>query len=148
MKQFCVWVVLVVPLTTFSNPGQAGTDDLGWMLGCWTSQSGDSREVWVRDSDRKMIGFGVAVNDGDIVFHEVLSIESDADGIHYTAHPHGQETTVFSTNTVRGTEVSFTNENHDYPQKIHYIRDGHSLRATISLLDGSNPTGFEKIECQ
>ena len=119
------------------------------MLGCWSSESGDSREVWVRHSDHQLIGFAVAVHNGEIVFHEVLSIDRDDDGIHYTANPQGQDATTFSApGPEEGTEASFINPGHDYPQKVHYIREGNRLVATISLLDGSNPNVFDKIECQ
>lgn len=148
MKQFFAIALLAIGLGGFCSVADAGTDNLDWMLGCWTSENGDSREVWARHSDNQLIGFAVAVENGDIVFHEVLSIESDNDGVHYTARPQGQDTTTFSASGAAGTEVSFTNPRHDYPQKVHYRRNGNRLHATISLLDGSNPIAFDKIECQ
>ena len=33
--------------------------------------------------------------------------------------------------------ATFENAAHDYPQRITYARDGETLTATISLIDGS-----------
>ncbi len=33
--------------------------------------------------------------------------------------------------------AAFENADHDYPQRIAYVRDGDTLTATISLVDGS-----------
>ena len=148
MKQILVITAIAIGLGGYCTSTHAGTDSLDWMLGCWTSEGGDSREVWVRHSDRQLIGFAVAVQEGEIVFHEVLSIEADDHGIHYTARPQGQDATTFSAPAAEGTTVSFTNPGHDYPQRVDYKREGNRLLATISLLDGSNPTAFDKIECQ
>ena len=36
-----------------------------------------------------------------------------------------------------GTSATFENAAHDYPQRIAYARDGDTLTATISAIDGS-----------
>jgi hypothetical protein len=148
MKATLLNTALTIALYTFPMTVTAGSLDLDWMLGCWTTEDGGSREVWVRQSDRQLIGFGVALNGGRVGFHEVLSIRSDDAGLHYTAHPAGQAATTFTTARSAGQEVSFTNERHDYPQRVAYRLVGQELHATISLLDGSNPTFFDKVRCK
>jgi hypothetical protein len=148
MKAILQLTTLTFALCGFSLAVMAESPSLEWMLGCWTSEDGSSREVWVRESDKQLIGFSVALDGGRVVFHEVLSIRLDEGGLHYTAHPEGQGAVTFLAAGVSGQEVSFTNAGHDYPQRIDYRLDGAQLRATISLLDGSNPASFEKVRCK
>jgi hypothetical protein len=148
MKHVLAAAVLATGLGGLCTSISAGSGGLDWMLGCWTSESGASREVWVRHSDQQLIGFAVAVKNGEIAFHEVLSIDVNDEGIHYNAHPQGQDATTFTASGAAGTEISFENPRHDYPQKVQYKREGNWLRATISSMDGSNPTSFDKMKCQ
>jgi Domain of unknown function (DUF6265) len=39
-------------------------------------------------------------------------------------------------------EIVFENAAHDYPQRIHYWREGKELKAEISLIDGNKATEF------
>jgi len=123
--------------------------DLNWLLGCWEATDGSSREVWVRQSDKQLIGFSVALEQGQVVFYEALSIGIDDDGnAHYTAHPQGQPATTFSAGIKPGKEIEFVNPQHDFPQKITYRLEGDQLYASISLLDGGNSMSFDKARCQ
>ena len=38
--------------------------------------------------------------------------------------------------------ATFENPAHDYPQRIVYARDGDTLTATISAIDGSKPRSW------
>lgn len=127
----------------------AGAGQLDWMVGCWESSDRSALEVWVKDKDGSLSGFSVTLKEGQFIFHEVLRITTAADGtVSYTAHPDGQSTTTFKTTTVSGQEVTFTNAAHDYPQEVTYKRDGDKLDATISALNGKNPTTFNKQACK
>jgi len=43
--------------------------------------------------------------------------------------------------------VTFINSAHDYPQLIHYQREGDALKAHIALEDGSNRRDFSYQAC-
>ena len=121
---------------------------LRWLVGCWVSTDKSSQEVWVVDSDRSLVGFGIAVSDNKVGFYEVLSIRSNEDGsLTYTAHPSGQPSASFAATKITENGVVFTNPDHDYPQEIKYARDGNRLYATISLLGGAKPKSFDKAVC-
>jgi hypothetical protein len=143
-------ILIIIPaLWAIDSWSSDSAGDLNWLLGCWESTDGSSREVWVRQSDEQLIGFSVALAQGQVVFYETLSIGIDDDGnAHYTAHPEGQPATVFSAETQRGNEIEFINPQHDFPQKISYRPEGDQLLASISLLDGGNSILFDKVRCQ
>ncbi len=135
-------------LTMLASGGNSAQSSLDWLAGCWVTADKSSQEVWVVDSDESLIGFGVALGAGKVVFYEVLSIKQNDDGLWtYTAHPSGQASASFIAVETSENSVVFANPNHDYPQKISYRRDGSQLFATISLLGGENPNSFEKIAC-
>lgn len=140
--------ILTLALTSLCNSAYAESSGLDWLLGCWAAEDGSSREVWVRESDEQLIGFGVALSDGQVVFHEVLSVRFDESGIHYTAYPEGQAPATFTAGGASGKEISFTNAGHDYPQRIDYRLEPPRLRARISLLDGSDANEFVKLRCK
>jgi len=148
MKFFLSLAIPAVILCCVVDTALASKSELDWMLGCWAAEDGNSNEVWVRQTDQQMIGFSVAFADGRMVFHELLSIQMDAKGAHYTAHPQGQPSATFSSSQLADNSVSFTKPDHDYPQRIDYHRDGDELRATISLLNGSEPNTFTKQRCK
>lgn len=144
MKVFTALLLLPM-LASSDNLAQSG---LNWLAGCWVTADKSSQEVWVVDSDKSLIGFGVALGAGEVVFFEVLSIKQNDDGVWtYTAHPSGQASASFIAVDARENSVVFTNPKHDYPQEIRYRRDGSKLSATVSLLGGDKSNSFEKIAC-
>ncbi|MDX1379936.1 MAG: DUF6265 family protein [Xanthomonadales bacterium] len=126
----------------------ASAGDLDWMLGCWETPDGSAREVWVRQSPGQLVGMAAVASEGRVVFHEVLVVEVDGGGAHYTAHVQGQDATKFTAKTFNDGEAAFVNAAHDFPQKVHYRRDGDRLLASISLLDGGDQQSFDKQRCR
>lgn len=123
--------------------------ELDWLIGCWTTPDKKSQEVWVLDKDNSLAGFAVSIHDNSVSFYEVLTIKRDEAGLLvYTAHPSGQATTSFVAMEIADNSVLFVNVDHDYPQAIRYIRDGDSLAASISMLDGSRENSFDKVACE
>jgi hypothetical protein len=123
--------------------------DLDWLVGCWETADGSSKEVWVKENDSSLIGFSVSVSDSAVDFYEVLRVDIHQDGVlTYTAYPTGQSPATFVASKAIGTSVVFSNPEHDYPQEIAYRVEGTSLYATISALDGIKPRSFDKQRCE
>lgn len=123
--------------------------EFSWLVGCWVSPDKSVQEVWVVNSDRSLAGFGVSINDNEVGFYEVLSIEKSEDGSWtYTAHPSGQASASFVAVDITENSVVFINPDHDYPKEVRYKREHNRLYATISLLDGVNPNSFDKVACE
>ena len=129
--------------------GASDRGELSWLVGCWVTPDKSAQEVWVANSERSLAGFGVSINDNQVGFYEVLSIEQSEDGSWtYTAHPFGQASASFVAVDITENSVVFTNPDHDYPQEVRYKREHNRLYATISLLEGVNPNSFDKVACE
>ena len=138
-----------IALIAMSPAFGGDTADLEWLLGCWQSPDGNAIEVWVRDTDTSFIGFGVSTSEGAIRSYELVKITSNADGeLTYTAHPKGQASATFTATEIGGQRVTFTNPEHDFPQKITYERVGDDLIASASAIDGANDLSFDKVKCE
>lgn len=128
--------------------GRASADlsQLAWLAGQWTRQDGArwSEEHWLPPRDGLMLGLNRGGDGSGKTSYEFLRIALDADGTPvYWASPGGATAVPFRLESVEGSQASFVNPEHDYPQRIRYVRDGDRLKATISLLDGSQAMHFE-----
>jgi hypothetical protein len=140
-------ILLLLP--TVSIAGDTVGHELGWLEGCWVTPDRSAQEVWVVDADGALAGFAVAISDNKVDFYEVLSIKGTDDGsLIYTAHPIGQAPASFEATDIKANSVLFVNADHDYPQEIRYARESNHLYARISLLDGRNPSLFDKVACE
>lgn len=122
-------------------PPSVRVDDLGWLSGTWESTNGERwiEETWSAPRAGMMIGFtrhGV----GDVLHEfEFSRLQAGEDGvITYFAQPQGRPAVPFRLVRSEGAEAVFENPAHDYPQRIHYRRDGDTMMASISAIDGSH----------
>ena len=60
----------------------------------------------------------------------------------------GQASASFKAIQQGENSVLFVNPDHDFPQEIRYERNGDSLAASVSLLDGVKPISFDKVACE
>lgn len=122
-----------------------------WMAGCWTS---DSEAEWVEEcwSDGRggmMLGTNKGAEADKPASWEMMQIGPIGDGgeIAFRASLRGSGWTPFTRKASDSDGMTFENAAHDYPQRIRYWREGETLRAEISRLDGSEPMQwtFRKI---
>lgn len=122
-------------------PAPTGVAGLGWMSGGWLSES-DGRwteETWLPPRGGVMLGVSRSGREDVLREFEYIRIQAGADGVPvYHASPGGRTPVGFRLVASDGASATFENPQHDYPQRIHYRRDGDSMVATISALDGSN----------
>ena len=86
-------LALILARASGSNSDRSAFD---WLVGCWVSTDNSAQEVWVVDSEKSLIGFGVVVGSDKVDSYEVLSIKKSKDGSWtYIAHPSGQATASF-----------------------------------------------------
>ncbi|KQM17309.1 DUF6265 family protein [Novosphingobium sp. Leaf2] len=118
-----------------------------WMTGCWLSQNGTqwSEECWSPERGGVMMGTNVSGDTGKPrvpAGWETMQIARDNGRLVFRASPRGSERTTFRATVAKGSEVTFVNTGHDYPQRIRYWRDADTLRAQISLADGSKAVNW------
>jgi len=124
-------------------------NDLDWLVGCWETADGSSKEVWIREPDGSLIGFSVTIADVSVQFYEVLRVVVDQDGaLTYTAYPNGRSPTTFVRTDSTATSIVFANPEHDYPKEIAYRIEDSNLFATISALNGTDQRSFNKSRCK
>ena len=119
---------------------------LDWLTGCWQSEDGDTREIWSTSEGGYLFGYSVVYHDGQAVFFEQMRIDPGETPT-FNAYPRGTGPSAFPAIEIEDQSVTFANAAHDYPQKIHYNRDGDLLRARISKIDDSQPGDFAFQPC-
>lgn len=118
-------------------------DALSWLAGHWVADEGEARteEQWLPPAGGTMLGVGRTVERGETVHHEWLRIEARAGAIVYVASPATQARTDFTLVPSAAPHTAiFENLEHDYPQRIVYVRDGDRLDARIEDAAGANVT--------
>jgi hypothetical protein len=125
---------------------RASVADLAWMSGRWESVSASGRwteESWSVPRGGIMLGHSRS-GSGDVVREfEFLRLQAGPDGVPaYLAQPGGRPATAFRLAAREGASATFDNPQHDFPQRIRYVRTGDTMVATISRLDGSNAMSF------
>lgn len=131
---------------------------LAWLSGEWEAVTQDGPHVlawtveqWARPRGGVMLGtnlsgrrisdsFSTRPSEQARAF-EFMRIARGSDGrLAFHASPNGAPASAFPAVRIERMSVTFENAAHDYPQRIVYRRRGDALIATISLIDGSNPT--------
>jgi hypothetical protein len=128
--------LLVAALSSVSIAGTTGAaepqiDNVAWLAGCWAIGGADpgSEERWMPLAGGTMLGVSRTIEQGKTVAFEFMEIRHLPDGkLAFVAHPSGQETTVFTALRVSDSEVVFENSEHDFPQRVAYVKDGESKR--------------------
>ena len=120
----------------------ATVDDLAWFAGDWVSEA-DGRwteESWASPRGGVMLGYSRSGRGEELREYEFIRIARGDDGaIAYIAMPQGGAPVAFRLVRQERTRATFENPAHDFPQRIDYVRDGDTLTATISAIDGAKP---------
>ena len=122
------------------------TNHFDWLTGCWESEDGSMREVWSRSEGGLYFGYSVILQETEAVFFEQMRSDP-GEAPTFNAYPRGIGPSPFPATETTNQAVIFANEEHDYPQRIHYWRDGDQLRAKISKIDGSYAGVFSFVPC-
>lgn len=124
--------------------GQANAGDLGWIEGHWRSE-GENRvfeEIWTDGEGGLFLGVNRSIRNGEASGFEFLRIVNTPDRTAYCAQPGGAEAVCFDAVSIEENRAVFENPDHDFPQRITYVREGGALTATISDLSGEQSFNF------
>lgn len=134
--------IAAVALAGAALPGATDAPALpGWMAGCWEEVSGErwTEECWTVPRAGMMMGSGRSGTGEKTANWEVMQIVLETPAaMAFFAAPQGKDRTRFVL-VAGGDGLTFTNPANDYPQRIHYRREGEFLLAEIAMLDGSKP---------
>ena len=136
-----VLAAIAAILLAAAAPDRATVADLAWLGGSWETVEGGrwTEEVWLPPRGGAMLGISRSGQGEALREFEYIRLQAGADGVPvYWASPGGRTPVGFRLTASDGSSATFENPGHDFPQRIHYRRDGDRLVATISARDGSN----------
>jgi hypothetical protein len=125
-----------------------------WMAGCWVAETETrwTEECWTPARGGVMLGTNRSAKRAEPdapASWEMMQIgpvrpeaEPAARALAFRASLRGSAWTAFERVDDGAPGVTFLNTAHDYPQRIHYWREGEVLRAQVSLADGSQPMNW------
>lgn len=116
-----------------------------WMMGAWVEQKGEAwtEEFWTGPRGGIMLGAGRSGKGDALQIWEQTQIRPGKDGkLAFFAMPRGAPPSEFPVVAQTADSITFAYAAHDYPQRIHYWREGKLLKAEISLIDGGNASGW------
>ncbi|MGB0917319.1 MAG: DUF6265 family protein [Flavobacteriales bacterium] len=119
-------------MLTVSNSFGQSLDDLKWMVGEWkmANSSELTTESWELQNDSTLVGKGVSLKDGKVVFEEELSVELRNGQITYVAVlPH--KTAHFLMTETGNHLAVFEDPKNDFPSKIVYEKTSNNLAVSL-----------------
>lgn len=139
----------VLRLTLFlclAGSGLAGaqnltTEKLGWIAGCWEIRTPTRvvEEYWMKPGGGMLMGMSRTVTRDTLRQSEVLAIRRMGDKLVYDATPSGQKQTLFPATVASADSVIFELPEHDFPQKVGYIRRGAD--SLVAFIEGKGANG-------
>lgn len=109
------------------------------LAGCWQGGAEGliaARETWLGPTAGLMAGVLLGTTADGKGTWEQMRIEPEGEGFVMVILPQGQAETRFVLTAHDATSWTFTNPDHDFPQRIHYRRDADALQVTADADDG------------
>lgn len=121
-------------------PAAVSAEGLGWLEGARCTQDDDSQtcERWGPMVADTMLGTGQTVRQGRTTGFEFMRISLDGERAVFYGSPAGAPAVAFREVERGGDWIVFENAAHHFPQRIAYCRDGKTLVAVASTLDGGS----------
>ena len=119
----------VVAARVGTDASGAGTlARLGWLVGTWERQAGGRRvhETWAWAGEHVLRGSAFVIQDGNPPRQtEWIVLAEMAGDVFYIARPiENANPTPFRLVAIHGDTTTFENPQHDFPQRIRYVRSG------------------------
>jgi len=135
---FTIFTALIaVPGTSPAEPESLVR--LAWLSGHWAAdeQGRWTEEHWLEPRGGLMLGVSRSGKGGMAEAFEFLRIQAAEKGsVTYWAAPGGRSAVPFTLSEQSDRSVIFVNAENDFPQRIHYRRQGDVLEVTISDASG------------
>ncbi len=126
---------------------------LKWMSGCWALERNGARieEHWSLPVGGLMLGYSRTVRQDKVISSEQIRIESRDGKVAYIPIVGKQGPIPFALSKLTDMEVVFENPQHDYPQRIAYLKTDAGMTARTELLDEAKPRrqtfAYQRVAC-
>ena len=142
-----ILLILSSQVSMYSAHANPNAHSLDWMEGCWVHSNGKTTEIWDRGFDGLWFGRSVSLTEGKLVAFEDMRIERTKDRFTFFASPNGSSPIQFEAVSSTEESVVFENAQHDFPNRISYVRNSDGLSATISDTSGQSQITFDMTQC-
>lgn len=128
-------------LSACASEQPRGINDAAWLIGTWENKTpeGSVYETWRKKNDHEYWGTSYLLKGKDTVVLESLRLVEEQDGLFYiptVADQNNGQPVRFDCKTNSGSEITFENPRHDFPQLISYKKlNNDALVAKISGLE-------------
>lgn len=111
--------------TIASNKKFEEIEQLEWLLGTWTNESGRefSQETWSKENDSTFTAFSFTQVGDSTVFAETMALEQKGERLLLTvaaANEKGSSPVSFRFINSEKDQFTFENKSHDFPERITY----------------------------
>jgi hypothetical protein len=141
LKRLLPAIAFVLPSPLIA---QTHADDLAWLSGLW--ESGPEpwiEQRWAEPRGGALIGHSRFGMNEKVLGFEFFRVQPGEDDVLvYYGQPEGRFAVPFRLADAKGMSVSFENAEHNYPQRIRFSREGDTMTAVLSRLDGSQAQTF------
>lgn len=133
-------------MTTLAGEARPATQasGLSWMAGHWLECStyGEAAETWADDREGVMLGLSKSIRNGRTSW-ELSRIDRTPKGITFFASPKGQPATAFKGVSIVSDRAVFEKLDHDFPQRVIYMRQDDRLTGRIEGIIDSKPRAVD-----
>jgi hypothetical protein len=126
-------------------PAAAGLGAVAFLAGVWQHEE-DGRfreETWTAPRGDLMLGTNRTVRSGKKTQWEQLRLVAEDGEVTYWASPSGAPPTPFRLVEHAANRAVFANPEHDFPQRLTYVRDGDRLSVRVEAQKDGEWDGFE-----
>lgn len=154
MKTFVTALTLVALLVKIAPAQSRPTDSIGWLTGCWEwrTPSRVVEEQWSSTTGGTLLGFSKTTVRDSLREYEFIRIDAAGDALIYHAQPVRQAPAQFRALPPFDSVLTFTNPQHDFPQRVIYRRLGpDTIRARVEGTRNGQTRGFDypyvRVKC-
>ncbi len=151
MKALLLSTLLLYTSLVQAQISEKDFSKLDWLEGTWKRTNAKpgrtASEVWKKISNTEWRGKGVNLRGADTLFVEKIKVVQKDGSIFYVADvPQNKTEVYFKFIEVSNTHFVCENPQHDFPKKIAYVREGNTLKVTISGDGKAMDYLFERVE--
>lgn len=141
------YVIVVISLILAACKTSFQLSDLNWFLGKWQINESKSYEEWKKMDDNLFKGVGYKIRKNDTLVTETIEIVQRGKDLFYIPTVTGQndgKPVEFKLVSYKKGKIIFENKNHDFPQRIIYIKTGDDL--INARIEGVKQGIFSQVE--